>query len=79
MNIQDYIKNPNKYESFKTAKMNCNVFTHNGENDLKENQCVAVKFSCNAWNQLYKRYEPVYEINNSSIFVYGAGLKDFVL
>ena len=76
---QDFQANPKKYELFRTAVVAANVFTHNGEHDLREGQHVGIKYRCTARNQLYKRMEPIYSLTNHDHDLYASTLKDFVL
>jgi len=81
-NHQDFVSNPEKYRLFATARVASNVFTENGKSDLREDEPVAVFFQFNARNQLYRRSEPVYEIQKDGKFwgfLYASALKDFVL
>lgn len=78
----DYDKNPGKYELFKTAKVNTNVFTENGEADLEKGQYVAVSFMRHAYNAMRRRQEPVYSVTVGGKvwgYMFANALTDFVL
>jgi hypothetical protein len=81
---KDFIANPDKYTGFKTATIAKNVFTLNGELDLREGDFVSVEFSQIARNQLYGREEPIYRVRKSLdgpviACLYGNAMADFVL
>ena len=79
----DYLTNPKKYELFKTAIINTNLLTHNGDFDLTKGTIVGIKFRCIAPNKLYRRNEPVYSVTlQNGLFwgdVYANSLTNFVL
>jgi hypothetical protein len=78
----DYIKNPGKYELFKTAKVNTHVFTENGETDLEKGQYVAVQFLRHAYNAMRRRQEPVYSVTTGGKvwgYMFANALSEFVL
>lgn len=71
-----------KHELYSTAIVAKNIFTHNGETDLREGECVGVKFLAIVPNRLYRRDEPVFEVYKDGKFyghVYENALRDFVL
>jgi hypothetical protein len=74
---QDFAKWPSKYKLFATAKIAAHILTHNGEADLPEGEIVCIKYRLTAWNQLYRRFEPVYTVRGRD--VYANVLADFTL
>lgn len=76
---QDFAKHPAKYRLFQTATIAKNIFTHNGENDLREGEIVGIEYFTTARNTLFKRDEPVYIIKGKDHTLYANCLKDFIL
>ena len=79
----DFVQNPGKYQSFKTAIVNKSIVTHNAENDLQPGEIVGIKYAGTVKNHLYQRNEPLYEVTRIGGHFYGHvyanALKDFVL
>jgi hypothetical protein len=76
---KDFEANPGKYQLFKTAVIASDIFTHNGEDDLKAGTHVAIQYFCTAKNCMYNRIEPVYMLVGMDRTMYANTLKDFVL
>jgi hypothetical protein len=76
---QDFEANPKKYELFKTAILQCHLFTNNGEQDIEAGTVVAIEYRCTARNQLLRRSEPVYTIKGYGVDIYANNLASFVL
>ena len=76
-NHRDFTNDPEKYRTFKSAKIATNVFTHNGEHDLAEGTLVAIKYMDTVWNQMLRRNEPVYTLIDHPHQLYASALCDF--
>jgi hypothetical protein len=72
----DYIRNPKKYELFKTATIRNMIVNTDGE--VKEGTIVGLRFIGAKYNALYKRIEPVYFLNTGDV-CYANNLHSFVL
>lgn len=71
-----------KESLFTTAQVSKHVFTHNGENDLREGDIVAVSYIGHKRNQLFRRDEAVYAITANGQFwghLYANALDRFVI
>jgi hypothetical protein len=75
----DFEANPKKYELFKTAILQCHLFTNNGEQDIEAGTVVAIEYRCTARNQMLRRSEPVYTIKGYGVDIYANNLASFVL
>ena len=81
-NHADFETNPKKYELFCTARVNAQVFTENGADDLAAGQFVAVRHIRNAYNGMRRRTEPVYSITTAGKVwgvMFANNLSDFCL
>ena len=76
---KDYAANPGKYRLFRTARVATNMFTHDGVNDLRVGEHVAIEYRLSALNKLYRREEPVYTIVGKDCDLYANALCDFCL
>jgi len=76
---KDFELNPKKYELFKTAVVATNIFTHDGWDDLRQGEIVAIRYAGEYNNPLYRRKEPMYQINDKKQFLYANYLSNFVL
>ncbi len=75
-------RDPYKYTLFKTAIVNTNVLTHNGESDLHKGEYVALEWAGNVWNHLFRRQEPIYRVSKNGKewgTLYASALADFCL
>ncbi len=75
---QDFLRNPRKYELFKTATVARHVITENAVDDMPAGTPVSIEYRCTARNQLFRRDEPVYRVNGQSD-IYANCLQDFGL
>ncbi len=75
----DFEANPKKYELFKTAILQCHLFTNNGEQDIEAGTVVAIEYRCTARNQLLRRSEPIYTLKGYDVDIYANNLASFVL
>lgn len=81
MDIQNYQFNNRPYEQYRAAQIAKHIITHNGENDLPVGMTVNIRFVKHAYNALFRRYEPVYEVEADGKpwgHLYGNALKGFV-
>lgn len=76
---RDYAQNPLKYRLFRTATVRAHIFTHNGQDDLREGEIVAIEYAGDARNQMYRREEPVYRVKGTEHALYANALSDFTL
>ncbi len=76
---KDFELNAGKYPLFRTATIAKSIITHNGEDDLPEGKIVSIEYRGTFRNQLYKRMEPVFNINGGNHCLYANCLKNFVL
>lgn len=73
---KDYERDPGKYRLFKTARTATNLFSHNG--GVNAGTVVGLEFLGDIWNQLYRRWEPVYKLTTGDV-VFATALEGFVL
>lgn len=69
-------------ELYRTAQVQGNIFTHNGEHDLPAGEIVEVKYRCEAYNALHKKNMAVYSVFHAGTYwgdLYETALTGFVL
>lgn len=73
----------NKKSFYKTAIVKCNIYTHNGENDIRAGSFVSVTYAGERWNQLFRREESIFYVaapgNKIQATLYEGALTGFCL
>ena len=72
----DFVRNPGKYELFKTATVRNTMVREDGE--TLEGTIVGLRFAGVKRNQLYRRDEPVYMLSTGDV-CYANNLHSFTL
>lgn len=73
---QDFVRNPGKYELFKTATVRNLIVNQDGE--VKEGTVVGIRYCGSILNRLYNRTEPVYMLSTGDM-CYANNLHSFGL
>lgn len=75
-NHADFVRNPGKYELFKTAIVRNLIINQEGE--VPEGTIVGIKYAGERFNPLYRRNEPLYVLSTGDV-CYANNLHSFVL